>query len=335
MHTEGLTTTELIYEGFIPLLYNNIVYYVNIDEEYQSIEAKTNAYTHNPSSSRPLKIRNWNTLCQLYDLFIQNRKEKREQNHKESISSESKKRGNMYMDSILQWNVGVGCFFRCKYCVLSFQAQMKRQKHNCIKCYNYEPHFHPERLDRKLPKTSGDEFIWAFSSADISFMKKKWVNQVIEKIRENPEKTFFFQTKNPKCFEKYSFPNNLLLGITLETNKEDYYKKARISKAPLPHKRVKDFISIDHPHKCITIEPILQFDLDMMLKYCLQIHPERIYMGYDSKNSFLREPTYYEFQELKKGLEEALPKCKVKTKFIKKDFWEDQTTLTKFIGGNK
>jgi len=41
-----------------------------------------------------------------------------------------------------------GCGFACSYCIPSFQLQAKRQKHNCRRCYDYVPHFHPERLDR-------------------------------------------------------------------------------------------------------------------------------------------------------------------------------------------
>ena len=37
-------------------------------------------------------------------------------------------RFNMYSNSKLSWNIGVGCKFDCNYCELSFKAQMKRQK---------------------------------------------------------------------------------------------------------------------------------------------------------------------------------------------------------------
>lgn len=47
---------------------------------------------------------------------------------------------NMYILSAKQWNPFVGCKFDCLYCRTSFQRQAKRQKHNCIDCYNYKPH---------------------------------------------------------------------------------------------------------------------------------------------------------------------------------------------------
>jgi len=53
---------------------------------------------------------------------------------------------NMY-PAAKTWNPFKGCEFDCLYCVPSFQAQAKRQKHRCLECYKYQPHEHPERLD--------------------------------------------------------------------------------------------------------------------------------------------------------------------------------------------
>lgn len=239
--------------------------------------------------------------------------------------------GNMYLHSKLQWNVGVGCDHQCKYCEDSFQRQMKRQKHNCTKCYTFTPHFHPERLNIKLPETKGPQFIWPFSSADIAFMKEEWVRQVLQKIREHRDKTFFFQTKDPQSLKKYSFPANVILGITLETNDNEMYKQKKISKAPSPTKRAKIFADIDHRRKVITIEPIMEFDTVKMLELCSQIDPVRIYMGYDTKNSKVPEPTYHEFQTLIKALEETLPNTIIYTKFQKEDYWKNQWRLDKWI----
>jgi hypothetical protein len=205
-----------------------------------------------------------------------------------------------------------------------------------MKCYEYIPHSHPERLDVKLPHTTGDEFIWAFSSCDISFMKLRLVDKVLGIIRKNPDRTFLFQTKDPKCYHNFiPFPSNLSLGITLETNDDILYKNKRISNAPSPSERVDDFARIYHPHKWITIEPILRFNLRQMLSYCRRINPERIYMGYDTKNTKLPEPTYYEFKKLERGLEKGLPNCTIKTKFTKKGFWKDQTRLEKYLHAKK
>ena len=122
---------------------------------------------------------------------------------------------NMYQDAIFRWNIFKGCHFSCTYCIPSFQRQAKRQKptidkngnsRGCQDCYDYTPHFHPERLKTSLPNTTGDQFIWACSSGDIAFAKHEWMEQILKRIKELPNKTFFFQTKDPACYYYYNFP---------------------------------------------------------------------------------------------------------------------------------
>ncbi len=193
---------------------------------------------------------------------------------------------NMYVDSKYQWNCFIGCKFKCKYCIPSFQRQMKRQKHRCMDCYNYIPHFHEERLTNRLPRTYGDEFIWVGSSGDISFCELEDMDKILLKIEEYPNRTFFFQTKNPKYFQQFDFPKNVILGITLESDRD----WCSITKAPDPYKRYKDFLKVDHLRKIVTIEPILDFD-GFIIDWVRAIAPERVYIGFDTKNCNLPEPS--------------------------------------------
>ena len=78
------------------------------------------------------------------------------------------------------WNPFKGCSFDCSYCKPSFQLQAKRQKHNCIKCYTYVPHQHPERLNR-IPSA---ETIFVCGNGDISFSGKSYTREIIESIAE-------------------------------------------------------------------------------------------------------------------------------------------------------
>ncbi len=187
---------------------------------------------------------------------------------------------------------------------------MKRQKNRCMKCYNYEPHFHPERLNQSLPRTQGDEFIWACSSGDIFFAQGQWIKKIIERIKEKPDRTFFFQSKNPFCFNWYEFPENVILGTTIETNR-DY---GLITKAPSTSQRFLRFLGTSHKRKCVTIEPIMDFDLEILVKWIKVLEVERVYVGYDTKKSNLPEP------ELSKTLElcqELSFFTKVKTKLLR------------------
>lgn len=229
-----------------------------------------------------------------------------------------KKKGNMYGDSIKQWNCFVGCMYDCVYCERSFKAQMKRQKQNCLLCYQYIPHFHEKRLYDSLPKTKGDEFIWCCASSDITFCRPEWMEDILAMVRIMPKKNFFFQSKNPSIFEKYDFPDNTLIGTTIESNK--YYPN--VSKAPRPEMRYEDFLRIKHPRKVVTIEPIMQFDMWTLVKWMKNINPERIYIGYDTKKSNLLEPTLsmtthliHHLEQFTKVKRKYIPEEKIKTIF--------------------
>jgi hypothetical protein len=154
-----------------------------------------------------------------------------------------------------------------------------------------------------LPRTEGDQFIWACSSSDISFAQVDWITAILERIEERKDRTFFFQTKDPKVFEKYDFPENVLLGITLETDSDLNYD--RISKAPPPMLRYKQFADLDVSNrKVVTIEPILVFSYqELFLAHIKEIGPERVYIGYDTKHSKLHEPLLFRTQNLIKELE--------------------------------
>lgn len=226
----------------------------------------------------------------------------------------------MYKDAFT-WNVFVGCKFNCDYCKPSFQRQMRRQIHNCELCGNYIPHFHEERItkkymDKKLQETEGDQFIWVGSSGDISFIKNEDMDLILMAIRQYPNKTFFFQTKNPSWFNNWEFPENVILGITLESN----IHYSLISEAPKPRKRVVDFYFVDHPRKFITIEPVLKFNFSKFLSWIRDIRPERVYVGYDSKDCRLPEPPLGVVKEL---IYELRKFTKVKEKLIRKA-WDEK-----------
>jgi hypothetical protein len=93
---------------------------------------------------------------------------------------------------------------------------------------------------------------------------------------------------------------NFILGATIETNRDQNYEN--YSKAPLPSHRAFDLIQFrkHHPYAriFISIEPIMRFDLDALYKIVHKVHPETVYIGYDSQHSALPEPTAIEAWEL-------------------------------------
>jgi len=160
---------------------------------------------------------------------------------------------NMYPLSVLQWNPFQGCRYDCSYCKRSFQAQAKRQRKRCLKCYQYRPHTHPERLGRRLPKTGYMQFIFTVASGDVSFCPPDYFEQILERIRKEEDRTFLIQSKNPKYFQRFDLPGNVVLGTTTETNRDSLARQ--VSKAPLPSKRLRDFRRVDHEAKMSRWSP--------------------------------------------------------------------------------
>jgi len=188
------------------------------------------------------------------------------------------------------WNPYKGCRFDCIYCKPSFQNQAKRQKQLCDKCYRYEPHEHPERL-HKIPNA---EIIFVAGNGDISFANPKFIFKIIDSIKEhnkrNPDKTYYFQSKNPSCLKQYlgDFPENVILVTTLETNRDSGYQL--VSKAPKPSARYKDFARLDWQRKVVTIEPVMDFDEPIFLEWIKEINPEYIWFGFNSRPKQVQLP---------------------------------------------
>ena len=195
----------------------------------------------------------------------------------------------MYELSVRQWNPFAGCEHDCVYCRSSFQRQLKRwARKNCPGCYEFTPHTHPERLNQKLPKTKHMQFIFTCSSGDIAFCPTEYLKEIIARIQSEPDKTFLIQSKDSQTFNRVIFPKNVILGTTLETNRDELCEG--ISKAPKPSQRYKDFLKVNHPLKMVTIEPMMDFDLDVMIDWVENINPCMVWLGYDSGKNKLPEP---------------------------------------------
>lgn len=204
---------------------------------------------------------------------------------------------NMYKLSVKQYNPFVGCNHGCIYCGSSFQAQQKRWgKKNCPQCYNFEPHFHENRLQDSLPRTGFMQFIFMCSSGDIAFCKTNDLKKIVDRIKDEFDKTFLLQSKNPKTFNRIVWPRNVILGTTIETTDDVLYGKT--AKAPKPSQRYRDFLTVNHPTKMVTIEPVMDFDLNVMIQWITDINPVMVWLGYDSKSNNLSEPELDKVRDL-------------------------------------
>ena len=198
----------------------------------------------------------------------------------------NKQKGNMYPFVTHTWNPIKGkCPHDCSYCY------MKRFPQGEL------------RLDEKCFKDNLGEsnFIFVGSSTDM-FADKipfKWIMRVLNYCNEYPKNTYLFQTKNPKRFSEFygEYPPNTIWGITLETDNPTVC----LSKAPDPEDRI--FWIKDWPEKMVSIEPIMDFNLEKFVNMIKEIKPNFVSIGADSKKNYLPEPSATKILALIKELE--------------------------------
>jgi len=180
------------------------------------------------------------------------------------------------------WNPVVGCGYNCIYCKPSFQdliAWLGRM-HGCELCQQYSPHEHPERLKR-IPS---DRAIFVCEDSDIAFADPKFMDKILVTMRKDKRKNriWFVQSKNPICLGRYlgQLPENTYLLTTLETNRDEGYE--RISKAPKPSVRYRDFLGLQWEKKMVTVEPVLDFDSPIFTEWIESLKPQAVFIGYNS-----------------------------------------------------
>lgn len=190
----------------------------------------------------------------------------------------NKQSGNMYGFVTHTWNPIKGrCLHGCTYCYM----------HRFWKMQKY-PALH---LDEKELKTNLGEnrFIFVGSSTDMwRGTELIWIGKIMMHISNYPNNTYLFQTKNPFQYINWDFKENHILGITLETNRGT---KEISQIADMPKVRVIDFSKIYHHRKMITIEPIMDFDLEPFVLMIKTIQPKWVNIGADSGGNKLLEPT--------------------------------------------
>jgi len=212
------------------------------------------------------------------------------------------------------WNPFKGCHFGCIYCIPSFQKQAKRQKNLCKKCYLFTPHFHHERLG-KIPSA---EIVFVCGNGDISFCDPvdtlKIIQTIIDHNKRCPYKQYYFQSKRPEYFQQFIqyFPSNVILVTTLETNRDHGY--ATVSKAPMPSERYQQFLNLNYPRKVVTIEPVMDFDLDVFTNWITNISPEYVWLGFNSRHRQVQlpEPSEQKLKALVRNFRKASLQIKEK-----------------------
>lgn len=118
---------------------------------------------------------------------------------------------------------------------------------------------------------------------------KEWIIEVLNTIWACPEAKFLLLTKNPWRMVEFerNIPVNCLCACTIETTKT----VKGLSMAPPTSERYMAMRKLNHPHKMICIEPIMDFEPVKFLCWIEEIKPELVVIGYDNWKAGLPEPS--------------------------------------------
>jgi len=199
-------------------------------------------------------------------------------------------KGKMFDVVTRTWNPITGCLHFCKYCWARRFVE-RRLKYTRKYRNGFSPKIHFEEFNKRFD--GGFVFVSDMGDMFGDWVPDEWIMRVLDHIRKFSETEFLFLTKNPKRYLEFLdyFPENLVLGATIETNQDDLYKGYRISRAPLPSERYKVMRDLEWDKKFISVEPILDFDLDVFVQWIREIKPVMVYVGYDNYNCGLPEPS--------------------------------------------
>ena len=204
------------------------------------------------------------------------------------------------------WNPVTGCQHDCIYC-WARRLALTKLRHTQRYREGFKSRINPEEFRKRFK--GGVVFVSDMGDLWGEWVPDDWIRRVLNHIKRFSDTWFLFLTKNPQRYHDFldEIPPNAILGASIETNRDYYYQEGhipRISRAPLPSRRYRAMKELDWPLKFISIEPILDFDLEVFTRWIEEINPFMVYIGYDNYSHKLPEPPLAKTRELIKRLED-------------------------------
>ena len=189
-------------------------------------------------------------------------------------------KGNMYEFITHTWNTIKGeCFHDCSYCYMKRWGKLNKV-----------------RFDSKELKTDlgTGNFIFVGSSCDMfaENIPDEWIKKTLKHMGMFDSK-YLLQTKNPTrvldFIDACVITDKCVICTTIESNKDlldikrnspDVFKRAMA---------MNELSQIINTY--VTIEPIMDFDMDIMVQLIRDCNAKQINIGADSGRNNLPEPT--------------------------------------------
>ena len=191
----------------------------------------------------------------------------------------NKSKGNMYEFVTHTWNTIKGkCPHGCSYCYMKRWGELK-----------------PVRFDEKELKTDlgSNNFIFVGSSCDM-FAEKipdEWIRKTLKHM-EKYNNRYLLQTKNPQRILDYIdacvITDKCIVCSTIES---DMFYPEIMKCSPQPMQRsiaMQELSEVIDTY--VTIEPILDFNLNEFIEMIKQCNPKQVNIGADSGRNKLPEP---------------------------------------------
>jgi len=159
-------------------------------------------------------------------------------------------------------NVVVGCQNGCPWCYARRQA--KRQRHNCQQCYDFTPHFHPERLPQMTAGTGHRVFVGSMCDLWSDGVLPEWRAAIWDRVRAARQNAYIVLTKRPERivpreFDPYDdstffWPPNLWVGTSITESLDDWQRMEHIQ------------ARVQRDRYVVSVEPLLHESATELLR---------------------------------------------------------------------
>jgi hypothetical protein len=159
-----------------------------------------------------------------------------------------------------------------------------------MKTWGEQPKIHFDEKELKTDLGKGNTiFVGNTNDMFADNIPGEWIEKTLSHCN-NYDNQYVFQSKNPFRMGSFTLqmPERTMIGTTIETNRDT----RGFSKAPLPIFRARCLKHFTDQKTFITIEPIMDFDVEPFVELIISAKPSFVNIGADSKKHNLPEPRY-------------------------------------------